>query len=373
MVAGIFVVILTEAFLDRINSPGQSLLGSAPRGRSLTFREYPVNGRFWTEPADARDVYPGGLEKRRYWIEIDSNGFLIPSKVYERAALELVFLGGSTTEGLFVTPEKRFPYRVGRILEETLGTTVNSYNGGRSGNVSKHSVLAFLGKVAPMQPKYVILMENINDLTVLHHFGSYWSAANVSRGLLQLPLEAWQSQTGLTRRVKNALHALFPNTYKMLGTAWTWATKGKTPLDEFAAIRGKEQPFDLESAESAFRRSLETFVAVSRIWQTTPILMTQANRFSTHPDQEILAKWDKEVRGLSYEQFRSRYVRFNDVIREVAAERNVPLIDLDSALVPDRFDMYDAIHYTDRGSERVAALIAEHILEIERAHTSSIP
>ena len=370
--AGIILAASTEFALGRIRSTGQSLLGVEPQGRVLTFREYPVSGRFGAMPANPREVYPGGLEQRRYWIDIDSNGFLVPSRMHARAALEVVFLGGSTTEGLFVTPERRFPFRVGRMLEDSLGTSVNSYNGGRSGNVSRHAVLAFLGKVAPMRPKYVILMENINDLAVLTHIADYWSAAS-PRPFMKQPADAWREDGGLVRRFKGALRVLLPNRYGALGSAWTRATRGEKPVDEFAAVRGKEPPFDLAAAEATFQRGLETFVAVARIWRTTPVLMTQANRLTAQPDPEIAAVWGSPLQGTSYAEFRHRYSRFNDVIRRVAKEQGVPLVDLDRDLTPDRLDMYDAVHYTDRGSERAAAVIARHLRALEGAQPSSVP
>jgi lysophospholipase L1-like esterase len=370
--AGILLLLVTEFALGRLRTPGQSLLGAEPQGRVLTFREYPVGGRFWTVPADPGQVYPGGLEQRRYWIEIDSNGFLQPSRIHSRADLEVVFLGGSTTEGLFVTPEKRFPYLVGRLLEDSLGIDVNTYNGGRSGNVSMHAVLAFLGKVAPMHPKYVVFMENINDLAVLSHYGGYWNPAS-ARPFLKQPSDAWQGESGPVRRVKDALRVLFPNTYDVLGAAWSRARHGNIRPDEFASVRGKEPPFDLAAAEDSYRRSLETFIAVARIWQSTPVLMTQANRFTAHPDSEIAAAWDPAVQGATYEEFRTRYAQFNDLIRRVAEEQHVPLIDLDRALTPGRLDMYDAVHFTDRGSEHAAAVIAASLLALERAQAPAHP
>ena len=366
VVIGLGAVVVTEAGLGLVRSPENSLLGAPPQGRLLTFREYPVGGRFWTEPLSPSHVYPGGLEHRRYWVDVDSNGFLAPSRVHQRADLEVVFLGGSTTEGLFVSPEARFPFLVGRMLEDSLEISVNSYNGGRSGNIVLHSVLAFLGKVAAMRPKYAVLMENINDLAVLGHYRSYWDPAS-PRSLMVQPVDG-QSSTGLVRRVKAAVSAVLPNTYGELAALWRHVGGPEALPDEFAGSRG-DLPFDQAYAEAEFRRSLETFVATARIWDATPVLMTQANRFSARPDAEVVEIW-KEVpaaREMSYESFQGRYARFNEVIRDVATEEHVPLIDLDRALRPDRYIMYDAVHYTDAGSRLAASVIARELLALERS------
>ncbi len=373
MLTGAAIVLIggTEAILAHLRAPDQSLLGAEPQGRVLTYREYPVGGRFWTQPSSPHHVYPGGLEARRYWVDIDGNGFLAPSRVHEHADLEIVFLGGSTTEGLFVTPDRRFPYLVGRQLEDSLGIPVNTYNGGRSGNVSMHAVLSFLAKVAPMHPKYVVLMENINDLAVLSHLGGYWNPDS-PRPFLVEPSHAWQGETGgPLRRMKDALKAVLPNTYDVLWSTWNRLKGAKSSPDEFAAVRGKEPPYDQARVEASFRQSVETFVAVARIWQSTPVLMTQANRFLVQPDTEIAATWDPKIQGVEYGEFRRRYERFNAMIRKIAAEQKVPLIDLAHELSPGRLDMYDAVHFTDLGSERAAAVISRAFLALERSGPAS--
>jgi lysophospholipase L1-like esterase len=327
--------------------------------------------RFWTRPQSPSHVYPGGLEQRKYWIEVDSNGFLAPSRVHERADLEIVFLGGSTTEELFVSPEARFPYLVGRMLEDSLGRTVNAYNGGRSGNIVLHNVLAFLGKVAPMRPKYVVLMENINDLAVLGHYGSYWHPDS-PRSLMEAP-PVNRGSGGPLRRLKDATSTLLPNTYATLAGAWDGLRGPMTPPDEFAGSPVRVF-FDQDHAEAEFRRSLETFVATARIWDVTPVLMSQASRFSERPEADVMKMWDEigAARGMGYEAFQRRYARFNEIIREVARRQQVPLVDLDRILKLDRNTMYDAVHYTDAGSQLAATVIARELLSLERRQGPAI-
>lgn len=53
-------------------------------------------------------------------FETDSNGFIEPSKIHTVADWDIVFMGDSTVECSFVQPEKRFPYLVGRKIEQAL-------------------------------------------------------------------------------------------------------------------------------------------------------------------------------------------------------------------------------------------------------------
>ncbi|MGH6953232.1 MAG: SGNH/GDSL hydrolase family protein, partial [Alphaproteobacteria bacterium] len=144
--------------------------------RVIRLREWPPDTHFVFAPPEARFRNPGGPVHRLYDVVTDRDGFIAPGRVHESPELTVVFLGGSTTECLFVTPGERFPHLVGRLLEERLGRTVNSLNGGKSGNNSLHSLNALTAKVLPLRPDAVAFMHNVNDLALLSRTGSYWTS-----------------------------------------------------------------------------------------------------------------------------------------------------------------------------------------------------
>ena len=51
------------------------------------------------------------LEKRFYKVEVDQDGYILPTGNIN-AKNRILFLGGSTTECLYVSEEKRFPRQV---------------------------------------------------------------------------------------------------------------------------------------------------------------------------------------------------------------------------------------------------------------------
>jgi len=370
-VASVVVAIALFEMISRTLPPsGGSLMGPEPRSRWLVLREYPPNSRFWAVPSDEGWIRDGGLRPGKYWITTDSNGFVEPSKVHATADVTIVFLGGSTTECLFVDPEHRFPYRAGRILEDSLGRTVNSYNAGRSGNTTLHSLINFIGKVVPLAPDHVLLMENVNDLVVLLYYGSYWKAQG-SRGIVERPdLEesAWGS---VGRAARNLARAMAPNTFRLAGRlkAQLGSTAGRRndrspSADEFATVRGKVHGIDEPALVASYRRSLESFVVLARAWGIAPVLMTQANRFRETPDPALLKMWLNAETGIPYGTFYRLYHRLNEVTREVATTLTVPLIDLDRAIPNPDGLMYDAVHFNERGSEIAATLISQRLLEI---------
>ena len=63
-------------------------------------------------------VNSGGILDEEYILRTDKDGFIEPSIIHDDADMEIVFLGGSTTECLYVREENRFPYLTGRRLED---------------------------------------------------------------------------------------------------------------------------------------------------------------------------------------------------------------------------------------------------------------
>lgn len=265
-------------------------------GRFIKLREHKPNQERFERPSRnyMKHVAPDTIERKYYRINTDENGFIGPSSIHANPDFKIVFLGGSTTECLYLEEEQRFPYLVGRQLEKALGKKINSYNGGVSANESMHNINILLNKVLPMKPQIVVMMENINDLVVLRAMGSYWYPHS-------LKSHVQTAKNVFTR------HELFPGTNTQ-----------------------DEQQLLLE-----FQRNLETFIAICRIRDILPVLMTQANR----------------VQGdLLYHQF-------NQKIREVGQKHDVLVIDLAQAIPQKAALLYDSYHYTAIGSQMAAEVI----------------
>lgn len=176
--AGLVAIIAAAEFTLARLRPATVLSAyeSVPRPqRHIVLREWLPDATFVVAPPEIRYRNPGGPVRDVDQLAVDEDGFIEPSKVHDAPELTVAFLGGSTTECLFVTPELRFPYLVGRLLETRLGRAVNSLNAGKSGNNTMHSLLALTAKVLPERPHFVVLMHNANDLAVLAGYGSYWN------------------------------------------------------------------------------------------------------------------------------------------------------------------------------------------------------
>jgi hypothetical protein len=270
-------------------------------GRFIKLREHRPSQEIFERPTRnyIKNIAPNIIERKYYRLATDKDGFIQPSDIHQDPDIKIVFLGGSTTECLYMEEQERFPYLVGRKLEEALGKKVNAYNGGKSANESMHAINILLNKVLLLKPDMVVLMENVNDLAVLRSQGSYW----------------------------------YPDSLKShVQTAKNVFTRHQFPPHD--------ESYDEQHIIQEFSRNLRTFIAICKIRDVQPILMTQSNRVTNDP----------------------LYHRFNEVIREVGIKEGVVVIDLAKAIAPEPRYFYDSYHYTAQGSQLAATVIAQNLL-----------
>jgi len=297
-------------------------------------------------------------------LRIDRKGFIVPSEIHNDSDMNIVFLGGSTTECRVVSEKARFPYLVGRIIEKQTGLKVNSYNSGVSGNTSIHSIDILLNKIIPLTPRMVVMMHNVNDLSTLLLEGSYWDNSPTRSLIVRInPIKDF------LLKLKNIF---IPNLY------YTWKEFsnfikqrfGKKPVGEFDHVKGQKK-INQTYLISEFRKNLKLFISICRIRGITPVLMTQANRLKDNPDDLIieLTKPLQEDYQLAYKDYKEIYDLFNQAIRDVGEEHNVLVIDLARHVPQAKEYIYDIAHYNDNGSEFIAEIISKELLSILKNKT----
>ncbi|MGB8276191.1 MAG: SGNH/GDSL hydrolase family protein [Alphaproteobacteria bacterium] len=366
VVAVFFVACLaaTETYLaHRRGSEIVAGGSSAPSPeRSLALREWMPNTRFAFAPPEARYLRPGGPVHDVYPVDTDADGFIEPSRVHDHPDVTIVFLGGSTTECMFVTPETRFPYLAGRLLERKTRLAINSLNGGKSGNNTLHSTLILIGKVVPLHPDYVVLMHNANDQAMLARLGSYW-ADDPDLALVRT------RKRNLETVVRDLRDMTIPRTYRAAKRTWLKLKGALTaPAAKAAEDAARPSPTTALDPEVAakwgkqYESALRQFVVTARAWGIRPVLMTQAQRGGAsdipvaaggYLNAEALAR-----HGLTPESFASAHDYFNAIVRQVAQSEGVPLVDLAAERWTDA-DIYDGLHFNDAGSARAAEIIAD--------------
>lgn len=321
--------------------------------RYIKLREYRPLSQMRLRFPQEHLKYTDNLFPKVYKIDIDANGFIKPSQKYAHPDLSLVFLGGSTTECMFMDDENRFPYLVGAILEQETGQRINSYNGGISGNNSLHAIDLLINKVIPLHPRVVVFMENINDLSTLLYEKTYW-CQNRTRA----PLETLHKFKLVGKFLKELLIPYINQAYRNFkDTAW------RHESDEFAQARGRKLVVDQAKWDREFAANLQIIIDTCRAWGITPVLMTQANRITDHPDPVVAAyigQYGQDT-GITYPDFKRLYDSFNDTIRQVGRKNGVLVIDLARQVPPSKQYLYDMVHFNDAGSKYAAKIIAAQL------------
>jgi lysophospholipase L1-like esterase len=337
--------------------------------RSIKLREFNPLYRNVLEP-DADYVRKcDSLEAKKFVLQVDRQGFIMPSKVHDHPDLTIAFLGGSTTECTYVDEDNRFPYLVGRLLERQTHLKVNSYNAGRSGNNTLHCLNILLNKVVNLKPDIVVLMENINDVAILMYEKTYWNT-NPSRSPIQERLPTFKTVGQDLRQTFYLVRDLsFPNLSRELKKIFSFERKSKG--DEFKTVRGKKIIIDQDLLVREFSLNLKTFINICRARSIIPVLMTQPSRFTDQPDPPIKKiMYQLEIsQGITYGEFKSAFDRLNRTIREVGANNQVLVIDLAGEIPPVRDNICDVTHFNDRGSRLVAARITARLTPV----ISSLP
>ena len=330
--------------------------------RALNLKEYAPNQSMEITPPDAYIENVGNLVQKAYSVNIDNNGFIANGNDIDQFSdtYSIIFFGSSTTEALFVDERSRFPSVIERSLIDYDGFNIRTLNGGVSGNHSLHSLLSYIGKGLLERPSHVVLMNNAADLSLLSKTGSYWISPSYREIIKDTNRNMITRVIDTLRGVKNLL---VPNTYEKVRPLFF--PQGIRPelFDEWAGYRENILLYSqIEPIlNKQFRASIESFVVVSRAWGIEPVLMTQFSRLKLKLC--FGEQYDKLQNKLACEDIVKLHQYGNEIIRSVAAEQDVNLIDLVKEFPQTGDYIYDSMHLNEKGSLLVGKIITEHFID----------
>jgi hypothetical protein len=258
----------------------------------------------------------------------------------------------------------RFPYLVGRLLEQDSTLQVNSCNSGKAGNNSLHSLDILLNKVMFLPPHIVVMMHNINDLIILLFEQSYWNNNKYKSPLVEVTPSLGQN---VAQSLLILRDALIPNVSRALAGLYDRFFVTARPT-EFPAVQGKTVKIEPSRLLRDFRANLEIFIDICRRRHIIPVLMTQANRFTDAPDTFIASMMRRlEIQhGITYKDFKTIFDLFNQEIRAAGQASQVLVIDLARQIPPEKAYLYDTVHLTARGSRLASEIISQNLQSVVR-------
>ncbi|MFC4260123.1 GDSL-type esterase/lipase family protein [Marinobacter lacisalsi] len=273
--------------------------------RVIRFKEWGCDQATMKRPGEAQlSSATSSLKDRDYTLNTDVNGFIINGLLNDRdkRSNELILLGDSFVESLFVREDKRI-----NAIIERLSPNSSVINGGYSGSTSLHLINIILNKVIPLYPDYVVVFVPTNDQRIQSLENGYWCR-------------------------DSRLSPLVP-----LG-------RGKILTDNY------KDRVELRSVYKALRviNVLLATYNIKHCFATTP------HRQNVAADDE----WAKKV-GIDLKRYHRKVTQrraVNDVCRDFCNENHIDLIDLESEVYDSSF-FYDDLHLTERASEVVGGIL----------------
>jgi hypothetical protein len=297
---------------------------------------------------DARSLYPGGTVfayRRNRW------GFRGPD--VDPATIDILTMGGSTTNQIYLPEEATWQAAMERRLRET-GHPMTVANAGMEGQSTVghlYSMEAWFPHVPGLKPKYILAYVGIND-TVIGSTIDRLAFASTNRwirynsALIRL---AKTIEGNVLARVERMTH--FPVDFEQA----RWTERPAYPDNR--AARPDSDPL-------AYGARLKELVGRIRAFGSQPILVTQIRGDSRIVSGQVMGlATESGMNGVDQRRLLDTY---NEVTRTICATEKVACIDVARAIDYEIGDFYDVIHNSPRGAERIGRYIADQIARIDR-------
>ncbi|HZE89965.1 MAG TPA: SGNH/GDSL hydrolase family protein [Verrucomicrobiae bacterium] len=265
----------------------------------------------------------------------------------------VICVGGSTTFGAgIVGDENTWPARLeAKLAAARPDLKIEVWNAGVPGYTSAENVIYLSLRLVDFRPDLVVLYEGYNDFKPNRHPGFRSDYAH------------WRDREAAPQR--SPLDRLrFYVKMKALADRLT-----ADPSEEVKDVRtgGKLKRFDTVSQEglAAFRRNLETMIAVARRAGADVAVATYAHpctesNLASRPD--LFTYLPGYLPSLTFRGVVDAFGRYNDAVRSVAATDRAHLADAARAMPADPSLFVDHVHFNARGAELFAQVVAGTIL-----------
>ena len=272
-------------------------------------------------------------------------------------------IGGSTTECLYLDEPDAWP----EVLQRELATRVpgvNVINAGHSGDTTRDHLALLAQRIVPFRPDVVVFLVGVNDLG-LHLEADYSPLRNDARSLIRentaAPELALRSAVAEVSQVARRL--IWIQRQRLQSDA-----RGNPVQDgaggwmrQARELRQRAPLSDIDPAglpKPEFEQNLRALAAISRSAGATPVFLTQPVLWGAPAGDWEALLWVPYGRNVKPDRLWQVMERFNDVTRRVAAELDIPLVDLARQLPKSTDVFYDDDHYTVSGARQVGRLVA---------------
>lgn len=268
----------------------------------------------------------------------------------------IIFYGGSAVFDLALTAQEHWPQKVQKILKQKSFHAVEAINAGVPGHASFDSFGRLYSEGHHYQPDYVVLYNTWNDLKIFSSDKSLLRRVNPYQ-VKDNPFHAYRNKIDRFIGERSLLY----NVLRFRYLRW----KLKPELEGSTAKEKLKKPKKVNinpQALAQFKLTLEMFVDCARNIGATPVLMTQARLLADDNAESESYRLRHAHNMLDHDFSAQGFQKADEIIRLVAHEKNVDLIDA-AILMQEREDNFffiDHVHLTFDGSDRLAEIVADY-------------
>ena len=300
-----------------------------------------------------------GEEPRGLVYRINDQGYRGVSLPPKKAAgeIRIVVLGGSAVFDPSATEGDDWPHQIQERLADLGHAESRVINAGVPGHASFDSLARFYSQVWTYQPDFVLVYNAWNDI-------KYFPNLDRSTPLITL-FEPYDPQNDPFQHYQGFLDRLLSNSqlYVKLRTRYLIRTLRPGPEGRRPDDSGERRYGPLAIAQ--YRLNMELIVDAARNIGAEPILLTQATLVAPGNDARDRELINYEYQSMGHEALVRAFGECNDVIRSIAAAKDVAILDLAESLSGRRELFEDHVHTSQKGSaaiaEAVAVFLAKHL------------
>jgi lysophospholipase L1-like esterase len=354
LVFGTLLALILAEILLRLYNP----LDFRVRGDSIVLPRNHVYRHTLTETSDGRKLdFAGKLDTQLVHTK-NSLGFRGPEPSATFASdLTIITVGGSTTECFYLNDADAWPARMGGALQPHFKSLwVN--NAGLDGHSSFGHLRLMQQYLGGLKPKVVTVLAGVNDMFVdaPTNFDVKQETSLLGR------LSAYSEVAALIANLQRVRRAVAIEDLGAMPRPLNLYDVEKPPAQD------PPPPPETERRHAAYKTRLEALVAEARQAGIVPVLITQPALFGAGKDD--ITRVDLAKITVTLDQPRSGanawalLESYNDVMRGVARELNVPLIDLARELPKSSRLFYDLVHFSKAGGAAVGEIVARDLCPI---------
>ena len=295
--------------------------------------------------AKVTEFYGSSGEQR---ITTDELGFRASPRVnYPKGVdLRIFAIGGSTTEEFNINDEETWTHRVQTALSSELSRQVEVINAGNSGAMSQQHV-ATLKYIQSLHPNIVLFLLGGNDwlYDIQREFGS-----DDPRPRMYFP------DTPLGRLARTYY-------YRVFGPREGTTVRSDTIPQGGSLRRERKISWLPDNASGRYLANLARIGSICRDTNLTCVFITQPNGYQPDATEELKDLFWMSPRNASYSLTFESLVHvaqtYNRALADFAAKNGFALCDLATTMDATRENFTDELHFTFKGSERVAQAVTE--------------